>query len=313
MIELRDLTKTYGTVHAVRGLTFQIPRGQVVGFLGPNGAGKSTTMKMLTGYIAPTSGKVTLAGINVAKDPVEVRRHVGYLPENNPLYDDMMVLDYLQFIAHMREIPSHERKKKIQHAAERCGLGPVLGKDIGQLSKGYRQRVGLAQAIVHEPPILILDEPTSGLDPNQIVEIRALIKTLGEEKTVLMSTHILSEVESTCSRALIINEGTLVADDTPEQLARCDGGEIYVVVAPNDDRPLVPEQVQMHLGGLAGVTSVEALSLKGDRGLSFFVRYNKEDPRKALFERVVSQAWVLLEMRKKEDTLEERFRRLTME
>ena len=178
MIQLRDLTKTYGLIHAVRGLTFQIPKGQVVGFLGPNGAGKSTTMKILTGYLPATSGRAMIAGIDVAEHPVEVRRHIGYLPENNPLYEDMVVLDYLRFIADIRELPKNIRAKNIRNAVERCGIGPVLSKDIANLSKGYKQRVGLAQAILHEPQLLILDEPTSGLDPNQIVEIRELIKDL---------------------------------------------------------------------------------------------------------------------------------------
>lgn len=313
MIQLRDLTKTYGFIHAVRGLTFQIPKGQVVGFLGPNGAGKSTTMKMLTGYLPATSGRAMIAGINVADDPVEVRKNIGYLPENNALYDDMIVLDYFLFIADMRGLPKSVRTKNIRNAAERCGIGPVLSKDIGNLSKGYRQRVGLAQAILHEPQLLILDEPTSGLDPNQIVEIRQLIKDLGEEKTVLMSTHILSEAQSTCSRVLIINDGKLVADDTPEQLAAMGGGTLHVVVAPKTGSPFVLTQVENLLRSVQGVTRVESICMPNEDSFSFMLGYNNDDPRRAIFERAVSESWVLLEMRRKEVTLEETFRRLTME
>jgi ABC-2 type transport system ATP-binding protein len=313
MIQLRDLTKTYGAVHAVRGLTFQIPKGQVVGFLGPNGAGKSTTMKMLTGYLLPTSGRAMIAGMDVSENPVEIRKYIGYLPENNALYEDMIVLDYLNFVAQMRSIPKSQRAKNIRQAAERCGLGPVLGKDIGNLSKGFRQRVGLAQAIVHEPPLLILDEPTSGLDPNQIVEIRELIKELGKEKTILMSTHILSEAQTTCSRVLIINDGKLVADDTPEQLAAMGGGAVYVVVAPKGTSAFVPSQVETLLRNIQGVTRVESAETFEEGCLGFTLRYTKEDPRRELFERAVLENWVLIEMRRKEATLEESFRRLTME
>lgn len=313
MIQLRDLTKTYGNVHAVRGLTFQIPKGQVVGFLGPNGAGKSTTMKMLTGYLPVTSGKAMINDIDVSENPLEVRKCIGYLPENNALYEDMVVLDFLNFVAQIRAIPKSKRASSIRNAADRCGVGPVLGKDIGALSKGYRQRVGLAQAIVHEPQLLILDEPTSGLDPNQIVEIRELIKELGEEKTVLMSTHILSEAQTTCSRVLIINDGKLVADDTPTQLAAMDGGVIHVVVAPQRAHPFVPSQVETLLRNVQGITGVEPCDTLEEGCLGFMLRYNKEDPRRELFERVVAESWILLEMRRKEATLEETFRRLTME
>lgn len=313
MIELRDLTKTYGSVHAVRGLTFEIPKGQVVGFLGPNGAGKSTTMKILTGYVPASSGKAAIAGIDVNESPVEVRKRIGYLPENNPLYEDMIVIDYLNFVADMRLLKGDNRKHALRRAAEQCGVGPVLGKDIGKLSKGYRQRVGLAQAIMHDPELLILDEPTSGLDPNQIVEIRELIKDLGREKTILMSTHILSEAQTTCSRVLIINDGKLVADDTPEQLASMDGGAVYVALAPKAGAVFVPSHIETLLRSLRGVTRVEPAAAFDEGSLGFTLSYNKEDPRRELFERAVSEAWVVLEMRRKEASLEQSFRRLTME
>src|SRR6516162_2216540 len=224
MISIEGLSKSYGATQALRGVSFEVPRGQVVGFLGPNGAGKTTTMRILAGYASPTSGSAKVGGIDVVLDPIASRRMIGYLPENNPLYEEMMVLDFLHFVARVRGVAAGEERERIKNAVERCGLKSVISRDIGQLSKGFRQRVGLAQAILHDPDLLILDEPTSGLDPNQIAEIRHLIKELGREKTVILSTHILSEVQSTCGRVLIINEGKLVADDSPERLALGGGG-----------------------------------------------------------------------------------------
>src|SRR3990167_3541664 len=231
MIRIERLTKRYGQTEALRGLSFEVPRGQVVGFLGPNGAGKSTTMRILAGYLPPSEGRALVGDVAVVAEPVRARRLIGYLPENNPLYEEMMVVDFLRFIAEARQVDKAVRTARIKSAVDRCGLGAVIGKDVGQLSKGYRQRVGLAQAILHEPDLLILDEPTSGLDPNQIVEIRALIKELGQEKTVILSTHVLSEVQSTCSRVLIINDGRLVADDSPEHLTEGGEGALVLVLA----------------------------------------------------------------------------------
>jgi len=314
MIQIRDLTKTYGKTMAVRGLTFEVPKGQVVGFLGPNGAGKSTTMKILTGYLEATSGSAMIGGIDVAAHPVEARKLLGYLPEDNPLYDDMMVVEYLRYMADLRKIPHASQAPMIANAVRRCGLDSVMGRDVGALSKGYRQRVGLAQAILHDPPLLILDEPTSGLDPNQIVEIRALIKELGREKTILMSTHILPEVQTTCSRVLIINDGKLVADDTPENLVMQDGGAIRVVVAvQGDEGPIEVADVFRLLESIRGVTRVEEADGEYDGGHAFTLRYEREDPRPALFRQVSAARWILLEMHRKEMSLEDTFRRLTME
>lgn len=313
IIEVRDLLKSYGSVPALKGLTFEVGKGQVVGFLGPNGAGKSTMMKILTGYLQPTSGKVQILGIDVMRNSIEARRHIGYLPENNPLYEEMMVMEYLQFVAKMRQIPKSKRRMMIDKAIHACGLEPALSKDIGILSKGYCQRVGLAQAIMHDPQLLILDEPTSGLDPNQIIEIRSLIKKLGEEKTILMSTHILSEAQSTCSRILIINDGKLVADDTPLQLTQQEGGSIYVVVASPTRNLLSKEEVFRQLSSIFGVSKVEAVDDYQDAGVAMIVSYDKEDPRTDIFQKIVSLDWILLEMRRKEITLEETFRRLTKE
>ncbi len=218
MIEVAGLTKDYGLHRAVDQVSFNVRRGEVLGFLGPNGAGKSTTMKMLTCFLAPTAGRAKVAGHDVFDASIEVRRRIGYLPEDTPIYRDMTVVEYLRFAAEMRGMESDKIAGRIKEIGQRCGLADVAGKLVGELSKGFRQRVGLAQAMLHDPDILILDEPTSGLDPNQIVEIRSLIKEIGQEKTVILSTHILPEVQATCSRIVIISGGKLVADGTPDSL-----------------------------------------------------------------------------------------------
>ena len=238
MIDVRHITKRFGPAIAVRNVTFQVTPGEVVGFLGPNGAGKSTTMKCITCYLAPDEGTITVNGFDVFKDSLAVRRQIGYLPESNPLYPEMGVVEYLQFIADVHGVPVSERKRRIESIIDRVGLTRMRHKDIGELSKGYKQRVGLAQAMVADPPVLILDEPTMGLDPNQIVEIRALIKELGQEKSVILSTHILPEVRMTCGRIIIIAEGRLIGEGTPEELVeRARGDQRYIVtfVTPDGD------------------------------------------------------------------------------
>lgn len=311
MIRIEGLTKSYGATQALRGVSFEVPRGQVVGFLGPNGAGKSTTMKILTGYVTPTSGTASVNGIDVNADPVATRRLIGYLPENNPLYEEMMVREFLDFVAEVRGVPKAKRAERIRDTVERCGLRAVLGKDIHQLSKGYRQRVGLAQAILHDPDLLILDEPTTGLDPNQIVEIRSLIKELGREKTVILSTHILSEVQSTCSRVLIISDGRLVADDAPERLGQGEGGTVTVVLASRTGGTPRPETVRSVLERVPGVTGVETAEGEGSGTLGFRLRYGAEDIRRELFEAAVRNDLCLLEVKRQHVSLEETFRKLT--
>jgi ABC-2 type transport system ATP-binding protein len=311
MIEIVDLRKSYGDFEALRGLNFSVPRGQVVGFLGPNGAGKSTTMKILTGYLPYSLGSVKVSGIEIADDANVVRQMIGYLPENNPQYEDMMVAEYLSFVADIRKIPKAQKKDKIARAVLRCGLQDVFHKDIAQLSKGYRQRVGLAQAIIHDPQLLILDEPTSGLDPNQIIEIRNLIKDLGRETTVLMSTHILQEAQSTCERILIINNGLLVADDTPEQLMAGDFGSIHLEVAPSDNQSINVNQLKGKLEKIRGVVGVDEESGESAKNFAATIRYENVDPRKDLFLAVVESGHVLLELKQKKASLEETFRRLT--
>jgi ABC-2 type transport system ATP-binding protein len=311
MIAIENLTKSYGGSPALKGVSFHVPKGQVVGFLGPNGAGKSTTMKILTGYVEPTSGRVQVGGVDVADDPVKAREKIGYLPESNPLYDDMMVMEYLEYLADVRRLPTSERQSRIAGAVDRCGLGPVRGKDIGELSKGFRQRVGLASAILHDPALLILDEPTTGLDPNQVLEIRSLIRDLGREKTVLMSTHILPEVQATCSRVLIIHQGEVVADDAPQNLV-AEGGRLEVELIPRDGPSVKGAQVREMLLKLPGVHDVVASAPEEEGGHAYTVRLGAEDPRRALFEAAVDAGLILVRLERHKVSLEETFRRLTM-
>ncbi|MDR2662666.1 MAG: ATP-binding cassette domain-containing protein [Treponema sp.] len=231
MIEVENITKRYGPVEAVKDISFTVGQDQVLGFLGPNGAGKTTIMKILTGYHFPSSGSARVEGYSVEEDPVEVKKRTGYLPESVPLYGDMTVEEYLSFMAAARLVPQERQQDALEKSMTGCGLKPVRSRLIETLSKGYRQRVGLAQAIIHDPPVLILDEPTSGLDPNQIIEIRSLIKDLGKRKTVILSTHILQEVEAVCSRVLILNEGLIAAQGTPEEIAgTLKGGDTWELI-----------------------------------------------------------------------------------
>lgn len=247
MIDVRHITKRFGPAVAVNNVTFSVASGEVVGFLGPNGAGKSTTMKCITCYLAPDQGTIKVNGFDVFKQPLQVRRQIGYLPESNPLYYEMGVTDYLGFVADVHDVPVNERKRRIESIIDRVGLTRMRHKDIGELSKGYKQRVGLAQAMVADPPVLILDEPTTGLDPNQIVEIRALIRELGQEKSVILSTHILPEVRVTCSRIIIIAEGRVVDEGTPEDLIdRAKGEQIYTVTFVTPDGDAVDRALAEH-------------------------------------------------------------------
>jgi ABC-2 type transport system ATP-binding protein len=311
MIHIENLQKAYGPTRAVKGISFDVGKGQVVGFLGPNGAGKSTTMKILTGYLEPTAGTVEVKGINVVEDPVAARRLIGYLPENNPLYEEMMVEDFLAWVATMRGIPKDQQKKAIAVAVDRCGLGDKRGKDIGELSKGYRQRVGLAQALIHDPDILVLDEPTTGLDPNQVLEIRNLIKALGADKTILMSTHILPEVQHTCSRAIIIADGQLKADGAPATLAQ--DGNVLDVTLRSRSGAADKDAVTKLLRGLPGVSDLAAAQPLEPGALSFTLTSRGEaDLREALFDAAVANQLVLLSLSRHAVSLEETFRKLTV-
>jgi ABC-2 type transport system ATP-binding protein len=309
MIQVDNLTKVYGTTRAVDDVTFNVRKGEVLGFLGPNGAGKSTTMKVLTCYLAPTAGRAKVAGFDVFDNSLEVRKHLGYLPEDTPLYKDMTVLEYLQFAAAMRGMASDRSEKRIKEIGGRCGLREVAGKLVGELSRGYRQRVGLAQAMLDDPDILILDEPTSGLDPNQIVEIRQLIKEVGKEKTVILSTHILPEVQATCSRILIISSGKLVADGSPDELrAREKASRYRLVVEANG---ATADAVKARLASIKGVSRCETV-LGEDAAHAFSLdAAGDEDLRKILFRAAVDNKWTLLELHREAASLETVFRNLT--
>jgi ABC-2 type transport system ATP-binding protein len=296
-------------VKAVDNITLGIPSGQILGFLGPNGAGKTTTMRMITCYMPPTSGKISVDGLDVEEQSLEVRRKIGYLPEMAPVYQDMNVLDYLQYVCDLRRIAADVRPARVKNIIERCGLGDVLRKDVGQLSKGYRQRVGLAQAMVHDPDILVLDEPTAGLDPNQIAEIRMLIKELGRQKTVILSTHILSEVQATCSRIIIINGGKVVADNTPEGLqADAQGRSVLLATVKTSATDVISRTRD-----LSGVS--EARQTPSSSGT---VRLRIETPAgvdiREDFARLAGREnWVILEMSVEAHSLEDVFHKLTVE
>jgi ABC-2 type transport system ATP-binding protein len=316
MIEVRELTKKYGKVEAVRNVSFSLGKDQVLGFLGPNGAGKTTIMKILAGFHFPSSGEALVDGIMVMDDPVGVKKRIGYLPENVPLYDDLTVDEYLSFIAEARLIPSGERKKAVNACLEACGLEAFRGRKIEALSKGYRQRAGLAQAIIHDPPILILDEPTSGLDPNQIIEIRSLIMELGRRKTVILSSHIMQEVEAMCSRVLIINEGKIAAQGTPEEIAgTMKGGDTWELVLIGADAEGIEARLPQLGEGIASA-SVQALE-NGQVGLSFFVpaaspQEGANNPTgENIFDWAVSGGLKIIGMNRKKLSLEDIFVKLT--
>lgn len=308
MISASHLSKSFGPTIALKDISFEVKKGEVLGFLGPNGAGKTTTMRILTCYHPADSGTATIAGFDVFKNPLEVRKQIGYLPENNPLYMDMGIVEYLRFIAKVRNIPSSESKEKIKYVVELCGLRNEIGKDIGELSKGFRQRVGLAQALIHDPDILILDEPTIGLDPTQIIEIRELIKKIGKEKTIILSSHILPEVSATCDRIIIIHRGEIVGSGTPEEMAsKAKGGEIIHITI----RGPLPE-VQAKLESVEKIKEVKKVGEKED-GLNQFEIKSEigVDVSEELFSLVVHNGWSLTELHKEAVNLESIFLQLT--
>jgi len=309
VIEVQHLTKRYGRVTAVEDVSFRVERGEILGFLGPNGAGKTTTMRILTGYMPATEGKAIVAGFDVFDQPVEAKRRTGYLPETPPLYPDMTVLDYLSFVAKIKGVPSADRRSRIHQVMERTRIADMAARQCGKLSKGYRQRVGLAQAIIHNPDVLILDEPTAGLDPKQIIETRQLIKQLAGDHTIILSTHILPEVSQTCQRVVIINKGHVVAVDTPQNLtARLQGSEtMYLQV------DAAGADASGALRRVPGVTRV----VESDRQASA-IGYEVEsergrDVRRELARVVVNNSWGLLELRPMRMSLEEIFLSLTTE
>ncbi len=306
-IVVENFTKKYGAQRAVDNISFSVRTGEVLGFLGPNGAGKTTTMKAITTFLAPTEGNISVGDFSIFNDPDEVRKLIGYLPENNPLYTDMGVIDYLKFVAELQNIDRKKIRDRILEMVEICGLEGEKHKKIGELSKGYQQRVGLAQALIHDPEVLILDEPTAGLDPNQIVEIRELIRKIGREKTVILSSHILAEVEATCDRIMIINKGKIVADGTSADLRKhAQGREILKISIEGDD----VNEIFKALQELDTVGMVDFIS-KSDS--TFEIQSKPElSSRKVIFDMCVKRGWYLTEMTSVETKLEDVFRDLTM-
>lgn len=310
MIEARDLTKHYGSVTALKNATFEVKRGEVVGFLGPNGAGKTTTMKILTCFIAPSDGTARVAGADIFEDPIAVREAIGYLPENTPLYTEMLVFEYLEFAGRMRGLEGQTLAGRIRKVVDETSLGDVIGKSIGELSKGYRQRVGLAQALIHEPPVLILDEPMSGLDPNQASEIRELIREIGRERTIILSTHNLAEVQVTCGRVLIIAHGKLVADDTPEELAARAGKPRFVATVRRGGKSA--NEIHDVFSRIESVHSVAERDGHGPNELIVEVLpKGTEDLRADIFQAAVAGELVLLGLEQRGENLEDVFRQLT--
>ncbi len=316
MIHVDGLTKHYGEVAAVNGISFDVHAGEILGFLGPNGAGKTTTLRILTSYLSPSSGRAEVGGYDVFDHPLEVRSRIGYLPEGTPLYRDMTVLEYLNYIADLRQIPiGTTRTSRLRRVVEQVGLQDRLGFQIGELSKGLRQRVGLAQAILHEPEVLILDEPTSGLDPNQIVEIRQVIRQIGESKTVIFSTHIMQEVTAVCSRVVIISEGRIAADGAPDELQRKAQGQMELSVELSGAAGEI--ELREALGKVPGISTVRPAPKDGDLGRDagahrfLLLAKSGEDPRADIFKMASQRGFVLTELARERASLEDVFRKLT--
>jgi ABC-2 type transport system ATP-binding protein len=310
MIQVENLTKYYHDFCAVDAISVDIQKGEILGLLGPNGAGKTTTLRMLTGFLQPTAGSIRVKDFSIDEHPLEIKKILGYLPESAPLYHDMLVYDYLNYVADIREIDKHRKLDRVRQLGDLCGINNVMHQPIGELSKGYKQRVGLAHAMMNDPEILILDEPTSGLDPNQIVEIRQIIKRIGKEKTIILSTHILSEAEATCDRVVIINKGKIVADDSTENLKESAGDKKYVQLSlQNADF----KSVDMALAAIEGITGVSRIN-ETDHQLDVRIDCRSAaDPRAEIYQKIKQTDWVVLEFHQNTQTLETIFRELTME
>lgn len=310
MIQVENLTKYFAQLCAVDQINFDIQKGEILGLLGPNGAGKTTTLRMLTGYLQPTSGNIHVKGLSIDQNLLEIKKLLGYLPESAPLYHDMLVFDYLRYVAAIRQINSDHKLTRIRRLADLCGINEVMHQPIGELSKGYKQRVGLAQAMMNDPEVLVFDEPTSGLDPNQIVEIRKIIKEIGKEKTIILSTHILSEAEATCDRIVIINQGKIVADGSTESLKQsAAGNKVMNLCLQNADFKTVKE-------ALAGIDGIEDITHISETGSALDVRLSyqsTDDLRPAVYRKIKDTDWILLDFHQETQSLETIFRELTKE
>ncbi len=313
MIHVEGLTKYFGDLCAVDQIDLDIPKGEIMGLLGPNGAGKTTTLRMLTGFLRPTSGSIHVKDYNIDEQTLDIKKLIGYLPESAPLYHDMLVYDYLCYVADIRGLERDRKHSQIRHLADLCGIREVMHRPIGELSKGYKQRVGLAHAMMNDPEILIVDEPTSGLDPNQIVEIRNIIRRIGKEKTVVLSTHILSEAEATCDRVVIINRGKIVADGSTETLSRSASGELFIHISIQG---VQFDSVKTELSSIDGVLAIAPLKGDKEEGDTLDVEItcgSAEDIRGEIYRRIKETDWVLLELHRETKTLENIFRELTRE
>jgi len=310
MIQVKNLTKYYRDLCAVDQISLDIKQGEILGLLGPNGAGKTTTLRMLTGFLQPTAGSIHVKDYSIDEHPLEIKKILGYLPESAPLYHDMLVYDYLNYVADIRGVDKDRKMKRIRKLADLCAINEVMHQPIDVLSKGYKQRVGLAHAMMNDPEILILDEPTSGLDPNQIVEIRQIIKRIGKEKTIILSTHILSEAEVTCDRVVIINRGKIVADGSTESLkeSAVDKKNIHLSLQNASFKSV--ETILSAIDGITGVNRVEETDKQLDVRLGC---RSSIDPRAAIYENIKQTDWVLLDFHQKTQTLETIFRELTRE
>ena len=310
MIHVEGLTKYYNDFCAVDNISFDVHKGEILGLLGPNGAGKTTTMRMMTGFLSPSDGNIRIKDFTIQENSLEIKKIMGYLPESAPLYHDMMVYDYLNYVADIREIRSSEKPDRIRELAGLCGLNEVMHKTIDELSKGYKQRVGLAHAMMNDPEILILDEPTSGLDPNQIIEIREIIKNIGREKTVILSTHILSEAEATCDRIVIIHQGKIAIDDTTENLKQAAGNattiNLCVSGAGFDD-------VKALLSEIDGISRIDQTEADGATIRVRAICDGDKDLRSVIYEQIKKTDWTLLEFGRETQNLENIFRQLTKE
>lgn len=310
MIHVENLTKYYKNLCAVDQISFDIQKGEILGLLGPNGAGKTTTLRMLAGFLRPTSGGIRVKDYAIDEDSLKIKKLLGYLPESAPLYQDMLVYDYLDYVANIRELDKEQKLSRIRRLADLCGLNDVMHMPIGELSKGYKQRVGLAHAMMNDPEILVLDEPTSGLDPNQIVEIREIIRQIGKEKTIIISTHILSEAEATCDRIVIINRGKIIADGSTESLKQS-AGEEYLINISLQNADL--KSVEKELSSIDGIKEIATVNNNEDILHLRITCKSSNDLRSDIYRKIKQHDWILLEFYQETQTLENIFRKLTKE